>query len=381
MPRVPVQPRLLTWARERGGVSAAKLKQRFPKYCQWEKGEVQPTLKQLEAFAKVVHVPVGYLFLSEPPDEPFPIPDFRTKDGTAPRKPSVDLLDTIYMCQRRQDWYREFALFEGFDPLPFIGSASPTCDVKKVAEEIRTALRLNLEERRNLPTWTDALRHLIQMADSLGVLVMVSGIVGNNTHRVLDPVEFRGFALSDDLAPLVFINGSDAKAAQMFTLAHELAHLWLGQSAVSDPGIRNLPSHSIELRCNQIAAELLVPLHELNIEFRRGEKLSSELTRLARQFKVSKLVILRRLSDAGELTSTQFRDTFETELSMQNSRLQNRSGGDFYRTQTARLGRRFATAMVSSTLEGRTLYRDAYYLMGISKSATFERLAESMVPH
>src|SRR2546427_219191 len=160
-----------------------------------------------------------------------------------------DLLDTVYICQQRQEWYRDFARSEREGPLPFVGSVALTTNVEAAAARIRTALGFDIEERRRMPTWTDALRRFLEQADAVGVLVMVSGVVGNNNRRKLDPDEFRGFALADDLAPLVFINGADSKSAQMFTLAHELAHIWLGQSALSDVGPASSPSNDVEIWC------------------------------------------------------------------------------------------------------------------------------------
>src|SRR5258708_21057731 len=103
-----------------------------------------------------------------------------------------------------------------------------------------------------MTTWTEALRRFIEQADALGVLVMVNGVVGSNNRRKLDPQEFRGFALADNLAPLVFINGADSKAAQMFTLAHELSHIWLGLSAVPHPQPSLVPEHDAERCCNLV---------------------------------------------------------------------------------------------------------------------------------
>lgn len=163
----------------------------------------------------------------------------------------------------------------------------------EVARTIGQALGFNLEKRRQMPTWTEALRRFIQQADSFGIMVMVSGIVGSNTRRPLDPKEFRGFSLSDPLAPLVFINGKDTKAAQMFTLAHELAHIWLGETALSDVGPVTVPSYKVEVWCNLVAAELLVPLSALRKAHESGNSLREELDRLARWFKVSTPVILR----------------------------------------------------------------------------------------
>jgi transcriptional regulator with XRE-family HTH domain len=234
MIRVDVRPRMLRWARERAGYSTDTLLRRFPKLVDWEAGKLRPTLKQLEQFARSTHVPVGLLFLPEPPEESVPIPDFRRVAGAEDLPPSPDLLDTIYLCQQRQEWFRDFARSSGEKPMGFVGSVEVGDDVVEVANRIRSTLEFDLEARRRHPTWTDALRGFIGQAEEAGVLVMCSGVVGNNTRRALNPEECRGFALADDLAPLVFINGADTRAAQMFTLAHELAHIWLGQSALTD---------------------------------------------------------------------------------------------------------------------------------------------------
>lgn len=375
--RVEVRPELLRWARERAGLGQGSLAHRFPQLDAWERGEQSPTFKQIENFAKATHTPVGYLFLQEPPVERIPIPDFRTAGNEHIDRPSPDLLDTIYICQQRQEWYRNFARSNREEPLPFVGSAQLTSDVETTAANIRSALGFDLEERRQIPTWTEALRRFIEQADALGVLVMVSGVVGSNNRRKLDPEEFRGFALADDLAPLVFINGSDTKAAQMFTLAHELAHIWLGRSALSDAGPVSSPAHQVEIWCNRVAAELLVPLAIVRSEYRKDAELRSEVDRLARRFKVSTLVILRRIHDAGGLTREQLWQAYQEELERLRA-ITRGSGGDFYLTQAARVGKRFARALVISTLEGQTLYRDAFHMLGFSKLATFHELGRSL---
>ncbi|KKS44575.1 MAG: hypothetical protein UV05_C0004G0010 [candidate division CPR1 bacterium GW2011_GWA2_42_17] len=377
MSRVTVKPEMLNWACERSGKTLEFLRKKFPKIDLWERGDAQPTLKQLEQFAKATYTPIGFLFLQKPPVEAVPIPDFRTVGSEYIGHPSPDLLDTVYICQQRQEWYREFARSIGEKPLPFVGSVSQTNNIEKIAESIRHALGFDIEERRQLPTWTDALRRFIEQADALGILVMVSGVVGSNNKRKLDPQEFRGFALADNLAPLVFINGSDTKAAQMFTLAHELAHIWIGQSAVSDAQAMQIPENQIERWCNLVAAELLVPLSALRNEYKKNNKLSDEINRLARVFKVSTLVVLRRIHDAGGLTKEQFWQAYHEELERLGN-LPSGSGGNFYLTQAARVSKRFARALVTSTLEGQTLHRDAFRMLGFSKLETFRDLGRSL---
>lgn len=377
MLRVDVRPAMLRWARERAGLESAALARRFPKLDAWERGVARPTLKQLEAFARATYAPVGSLFLPEPPVEEVPLPDFRTLDNVRLGHPSPDLLETVYVCQQRQEWYRDFARSMGEGALACVGSVRLGDDVVRVAAEMRRTLAFDLEERRRLPTWTDALRRFIEQADELGILVMCSGVVLNNNRRRLDPDEFRGFALSDPLAPLVFINGADTKAAQMFTLAHELAHIWLGQSALSDAQAVWTPEHAVERWCNRVAAELLAPLEIVRAEYDANGELADEVERLARRFKISSLVALRRIHDAGGITREELWDAYGRELERLQA-LPKGSGGNFYLTQAARVSKRFARALVVSTLEGQTLYRDAFRMLGFSKRDTFQELGRSL---
>ena len=378
MIRVPIEPELLRWARERAEKPEEDLSKRFKKFPAWISGEVQPTLKQVEAFARAVHVPVGYLFLPEPPDEPVPIPDFRTFAGETVSLPSPNLLDTIYTCQDRQNWFREFARVDGQPELSFVGSATIDTPPEVAADELQEIFGFGLAARRNYSTWTEALRMFIRHADDAGVLMMVSGVVGSNNHRPLDPTEFRGFCLSDPLAPLVFVNGKDSKAAQIFTLAHELAHLWLGDTALSNAGVETQDARSEEIWCNAVAAEFLVPHSALHTYLNDAESLPDCLARLARTFKVSTLVILRRLFDVGRLDRANFDTAWKEEVERLSAFERGSGGGDFYRTTPVRVSRRFARAVVLSTIEGQTLYRDAFRMLGISKTSTFNNLGREV---
>jgi Zn-dependent peptidase ImmA (M78 family) len=377
MLRAEVSPALLRWARDRAGLPLEVLAGRFAKLPEWESGTSKPTLKQVEALARATLTPVGYFFLPEPPVETLPLPDFRTVGDQPPARPSPNLLETVYVCQERQSWYREFAIMAGVAPRAFVGSATTRAEIVPVAEAMREKLGFDLAARRACPTWTDALRDFIAQTEAAGVMVMCSGVVLNNNNRRLDPDEFRGFALSDPLAPLVFINGADTKAAQMFTLAHELAHLWIGQSGVSDATVKDVPSRETERWCNQVAAELLVPLAVLRIEHQRRAPLEGEIARLAKRFKVSTLVVIRRLRDAGFLNKPAFDAAFESELMRLLAR-EKGSGGNFYLTQAARTSKRFTRALLASTLEGQTLFRDAMRMLGLSKVETLHKLGQTL---
>jgi Zn-dependent peptidase ImmA (M78 family) len=375
--QVEIKSELLRWACERAGLNTQIVAGRVPQLPAWEQGKTKPTLKQIERFANIVHVPVGFLFLATPPVEDVPIPDFRTIGNLRIGHPSPDLLETIYICQQRQEWYRDFSRSIQEGPCPFVGSADIKDEITVVAEKIRTALNFDIEARRQLRTWEEALRQFITQADNAGILVMVSGVVGSNTRRKLDHEEFRGFALSDEMAPLVFINGADTKSAQMFTLAHELAHIWLGKTGLSDVGPGTFPSNELENWCNHVAAEILVPSESLQKEYYPNAEISDQIGRLARYYKVSTLVILRRIYDLGYMTEDDFNMAYEDELDRLLAIIKGK-GGNFYLTQAARISRRFARALVISTMEGQTLHRDAFRLLGFSKFATFRELGNRL---
>ena len=370
---------VLRWAAQRARLHDDDLAARFNKWPLWLSGKAQPTLKQLENFARLTHTAFGYFFLSQPPTLALPVPDFRTLRDEALDEPSSDLLDTLYLCQQRQDWYRDHARMHALPPLPFVGSATLHEAPEMVAQRLRETLGLSTEARRQMPTWTDALRQLIAKAEDAGVLVMVISVVGSNSHRKLNVGEFRGFALADGLAPLIFMNGADSKAAQMFTLAHELAHVWLGATGVSDTQAGQVPEQHTERWCNRVAAEMLMPLEELRAAHHRDAPIPDEIQRLAREFKVSTLVALRRLFDAGYINRAALWQHYREEQErLRTLKARGSAGGDFYRSLSARTSKRFARAIVSSTLEGLTSFQDTFRMLGMRKAATFYEAARDL---
>ena len=375
MTRVAVNGDVVRWARERSGASLHDLAKRFPKISEWEAEETRPTLRQLEDFAKKTLTPLGYLFLADPPDIQLPIPDFRTVQQDAAPRPGPNLLETVYAMLRRQDWMREHLVEQGQPPLDFVGSASPDDPALEVAARMREALGAGDAWAGRHATWTGALAALIDLAEQVGVFVVTNGVVGNDTHRKLDPEEFRGFVLADDYAPLVFINTVDGKATQMFTLAHELAHVWFAQSAAFDLRDMQPARAPIEQACNRVAAEFLVPEAEMRAAWLTVRGQDGPFDELARRFKVSALVVARRALDLQLIDRDGFFAFYaEYRDDARRQAASRPSGGNFWATQEGRIGRRFGGAVVRATQEGRLLYRDAYVLTDL-RGETFARYA------
>ncbi|MBN1902578.1 ImmA/IrrE family metallo-endopeptidase, partial [Candidatus Sumerlaeota bacterium] len=306
MNRISVNPKLLQWARERADIPIHILVRSFPKYELWEKTQASPTMNQLEQLAKKTYTPLGCFFLSEPPIEKLPIPDFRTLKDGMPIRPTPNLFDTIRIIQHRQNWLREYLIEQGEDTLPFIESVKLSDRIEDVTTRIRNALGLPMDWAEKEKTWTDSLVKLRNAIEKTGILTTFNGVVGNNTHRHLNVEEFRGFVLIDEYAPFIFVNSSDAKAAQIFTLAHELAHIWLGVGGVFNLRQMQPSDNEAEIFCNQVAAEFLVPKDAIKPKWKDVRTKENPFNELARIFKVSPLVISRRALDLGLISKNRF---------------------------------------------------------------------------
>jgi len=372
--RVEVSPRVLSWAVSRSGNQ--RVVRRFPKLSDWLSGTGRPTLAQLERLAKATATPLGYFFLANPPEVSLPIPLFRTFAKDSEQEPSADFIEVVLTMKQRQTWMREYLIEDGASRLPFVGSARVDANPRDVAREMRETLGLATEWAAGTKSWTSALRYLLERTESIGVLVVVPGIVGNNTRRKLDPREFRGFVLIDEYAPLLLINGRDAKAAQMFTLAHELAHIWFGVSAAFDLENLQPAKERIEHVCNEVAAEFLVPEEEFREVWPQSAEEAQHFQALARYFKVSELVVARRAVDLGLITRDKF-TTLYRDYQAKERRIPADEGGDFYLNQNMRLGRRFAEAVIRAVREGRLLYHEAYRLTGLH-GRVFEEYARRL---
>ncbi len=379
--QVALQPDVLRWARERTGISreelAKKMHVKSTIVLEWERsGRI--SIARADRLAQCTHTPLGFLYLAEPPKDRLPIPDFRTRRRGTPKRLSPDLLETVETMQRRQAWMRDELIEDGAEPLDFVGAFRSDIHPREVAAAMREALQLDYRWASQESTWTEALGVLRDQIEKSGVLVVFNGIVGNSTRRKLDPDEFQGFALVDEYAPLIFVNAADFKAAQMFTLAHELAHLFVGESGVS--AFQNLqPSpHAIEDFCNRTAAEFLVPEEDLRDCWRTVMQAPQPYEVMARKFKVSSIVAARRTLDLDLISKDQFFRFYQKYTDKERHTKQDQTGGgNFWNSQKWRIGPRFGTAVIRAVKEGRLLYREAYSLTGL-KGEVFEKMSEKV---
>ncbi|MDD3536528.1 MAG: ImmA/IrrE family metallo-endopeptidase [Candidatus Cloacimonetes bacterium] len=373
-----INPKILAWSIERAGIDLAAVEKAFPQVNKWMKQEKYPSYRQLEDFAKKVRLPVGYFFLTNPPKYNLDIPFFRSLDDGEIAEPSPELIDSVHLLQRRQNWLREYLIENNADKLDFIGSEKGNPDALQIAKRMRERFALDKAWASKSQSWDKAFRKLLMKCEDLGINIVINGVVGNNTSRKLRAEEFRGFVLVDEYAPFLFINNSDAKAAQIFTLAHELAHLWLGKSGIFDLFELQAANDATELFCNQIAAEFLVPEKELEEVFTKHKDSPKLYQELAKHYKVSEIVIARRLMDCGLIKKEAFYEFYQNYLKQNRKLGQSESGGDFYENQKFRVGKSFMQNVVQAVDTGALQITEAFRLTGLYGN-TFDAYKKSIL--
>lgn len=380
---IKVNPTILNWLMQeaqQGNVGSSII----DLIKEWISGEKEPTFSQIEKVSKKINIPFGYFFLEKPPLEKCKIVDFRTVDSISIHNPSRDLIDTVDLMSGIQEWMAEYNKENGASGYNFVGSIKTTDSVIPAAKTIREDLNLSLnwfEDFRNAREAFNSLRNTI--AD-IGVIVMMNGIVGNNTHRTLNVSEFRAFALTDPYAPLIFINSRDADNGKLFSLLHELVHVWIGKDNFYNDvyGVSQKVSKE-EQFCNAVAAEILVPdsifIDEWSNQTGSNESIIYELEK---KFICSRFTLLIKAFNTRRIEKAEFnrllnlfKGQFET---MQNQKQGEISGGgDFYRTLATKWDRKVIQAMYSGVQSGRNQYRDVYRLTNTT-GKTFHELVRKV---
>lgn len=374
--RVPVSPDVLLWALYRAPDPDA-VASAFPGVDRWVSGEAEPTVKQLHDFAARTGTAYGYFFLPNPPAIELPVEDLREGfEGERYRSPSVNLLAVLHQSLRRQDWYRDYAIDNGFAEVAVVGRASGMTPPEAAANMRR---ELNYEVRNRVGNWNDQRKRLLTAFEALGGLTVVTSMVENNTHRPLDVDEFRGFSLIDDMAPLVFVNARQTINGQLFTLAHELAHVWRGIGGISDEDLRYEPQSEIERWCNRVASEFLVPGADLRERYPAvsGLGLTAQIERLSSDYRCGTLVVLQALRRDRLYEFEDFQADYDAEVVRLRGfeRSESGPGGQFNYNQPYRIGTRLSHALISDAMAGRTRFTDAARLMSFKSMKNFDSYA------
>ena len=358
---ININPNILTWAISRAGHDLKGFLLKYPAVQKWLKLEKKPTVRQLEDFAKRVHIPFGYLFLQEPLEENIPFPFFRT-GSKKNSQVSLNIYDMILVLQRRQDWLTDYLTELEEDKLSFVGKFDSNTPFQTIVEDIRNTLNLKADWASAFKTFEDTLNYIIKKIEESGIMINFNGVVENNTHRPIPVEECRGFVLVNDVVPFMFVNAADAKAAQLFTMIHELAHVWLGKSAGFDHHNLLPANDPIEKLCDQVAAEFLVP----EVSFSNIWNISPKISSVAKYFKVSPIVIARRALDLRKISKNEFFRFYDEYMSGIRYKKDNHgSGGDFYATARKRIGVSFANYVNQAVKENKLMYRDAYKITGL----------------
>lgn len=353
-----VNPQILVWARESAGFDVAtaskklaltdsKTSSAIEKLHTYEVGQRAPSRPLLVRMAKQYRRPLLTFYLSEPPRAGNRGEDFRTL--TQAVEPSQNaLVDALVRNVRARQEIVKDALVSAQDreALQFVGSYEFDRGIEGLVESIQQSIGLDREQYRQFRTQAEAFKYLRTCVEETGVFTLLLGNLGSY-HTNLSTEVFRGFALSDNIAPFVVINDQDAKAAWSVTLLHEVAHLWLGETGISG----GTYERSVEKFCNEVASEILVPEVELRARFDydaltdRNSSIDA-IDFLASSWKVSSRLLAFRLLRQSAINRQQFEqlgkfffERWEAERTKQKAKDRSSDGGpSYYKLKRHRVG-------------------------------------------
>ena len=377
---VNIQPAIISWALSQ--TSEEKLGTKLVDNIKhWLDGTKSPTFNQIEDFSKKSHIPLGYFFLQTPPIEQISLLEYRTLDSIQLTNPSRNLIDTIHDMEAVQEWMVNYRKEWNYDTISIVGSLKGITDISVIADTIRKDLGLNIEWYKDCGNPSEAFNKVRGLLEECGIVVMMNGIVGKNTHRALDVNEFRAFAMVNEWAPLIFINGADSAGGRLFSLFHELVHLWIGENDLyNDTKYSANGIKPIEVTCNAVAGAIMVPktvfLEKWNNN--TNDDIHEKIKELARMFRCSSSVIARRALDNKKIDQNVYNmviaDAIEAYI---QTKQEKSSGGDYYRVARSKLDGVFVRALCESVNSGRTSFTEAYRLTNTT-SKTFYEVASGL---
>ena len=288
-----ITAKVFKWARESAKITeeiaASKVAVSIDKFKEWENGEDYPTIRQAQTLAKAYKRPFALFFLPDVPTDFQPLQDFRK---TGSKELSTSSIFIIREIQQKQAWISEVNEDNNENRVPFIGKFTIKDNPELVANDILTTLNINpLNYKSN-----DPIIEWIDKAESHGVFISRTSFI--HSRLKLDSNEIQGFAIADNFAPFVFINSDDWNAPQLFTLVHELSHLWIAETGISndvEPSIKNAGDcNPIELFCNEVAANALMPKEFIDSLDSKAFDNAKEVFKNAKMIGVSSFALLVR---------------------------------------------------------------------------------------
>ncbi len=378
--RALITPSVLKWARVQAGygIEEASEKLGIPVDTleKWEGGNQRPTLTQARDAARIYRRPLAAFYLPKPPVD-FQTPrDFRRLPTRSPRRFSPEMLFLVRTLVYCQEWLGEYRRDAGYSEFSAAQATQPA-NAAAVANAIRATLGIGVDWYQNCKHQEDALRSWTTAAEAIGICV--------RRDPGIELTEVRGLALCDKWAPLIWINSKDTAVAQLFTLAHELAHIWRGESGVSNlsmAGTSTTGAAEIEVFCNQVAANLLVAPEVFEREWQSlGDSAFpvAAVTKVAGRLKISEEVVARLLLSRHLITNSTYqhmRNDF-TERWRQRPRKKHPGGPDYATLKISQNGQQFTREVLSAYFEDYTTATEASDLLGL-KVNHFPKVASKL---